>query len=60
MLAKEGPAGVHMALRTDVVGLTGKVMRLLGLKKDWLDTEEAEEILLGETVDTDAVGDVAL
>jgi hypothetical protein len=35
-------------------------MRLLGLGQEWLDTKEAEEILFGETVDFDAVGDIAL
>lgn len=49
-----------MALRTKVIGLPGKVMRLLGLGKEWLDTEEAERILFGETLDFDEVGGIAL
>lgn len=53
-LADEGPAGVQIALRTGVFGLPGKVMELLDLGKEWLDTEEAKEILFGEKVGSDA------
>ncbi|KAJ4994486.1 hypothetical protein SVAN01_00315 [Stagonosporopsis vannaccii] len=52
-LAKEGPPGVHIALRCDAPGLARRVMKCLGLGKEWLDTEEAQEILFGEKVDYD-------
>ncbi|KAJ4381427.1 hypothetical protein N0V86_003778 [Didymella sp. IMI 355093] len=51
-LAKEGVAGVQTALRTGVLGLPERVMELVGLGKEWLDTEEAKEVLFGEKVDT--------
>ncbi|KAJ4337333.1 hypothetical protein N0V95_008364 [Ascochyta clinopodiicola] len=53
-LADEGPAGVQIALRTGVFGLPGKVMELLDLGKEWLDTEDAKEILFGEKIGSDA------
>ncbi|KAF2994962.1 hypothetical protein E8E13_002945 [Curvularia kusanoi] len=55
-LADEGPAGVHMALCSDCPGLAGKVMKLLGLQKEWLDTEEAKEVLFGDEVGAWALG----
>jgi hypothetical protein len=51
-LAKEGVAGVQIALRTGVLGLPERVVELVGLGKEWLDTEEAKEVLFGEKVDT--------
>lgn len=55
-LADEGPAGVHIALHTGVPGLPERVMGLLGLRKEWLDTEVAKEVLFGEEVDGDVFG----
>lgn len=54
-MAKEGPSGVQIALRCDAPGLASRVMKCLGLEKEWLDTEEAKEILFGEKVDYDHV-----
>jgi len=52
-LAKEGLPGVQTALRCDAPGLARRVMNCLGLGKEWLDTEEANEILFGEKIDYD-------
>ncbi|KAF3045784.1 hypothetical protein E8E11_006472 [Didymella keratinophila] len=51
-LAKEGLAGVQIALRTEVLGLPERVMEILGLGKEWLDTDEAKEVLFSEKVNT--------
>ncbi|KAL1650511.1 hypothetical protein SLS61_005977 [Didymella pomorum] len=51
-LAREGPGGVQIALRTGVLGLPERVMDILGLGKEWLDSEEAKEVMFGEKVDT--------
>ena len=39
--------------------LPRRVMNALGLAKEWLDTNEAKEILFGEKVNYDAVGKMA-
>lgn len=55
-LADEGPAGVHIALRTGVRALPGKVIGLLNLGKEWSNTEEAKRFLFGEKLDDYALG----
>jgi hypothetical protein len=35
-----------------VLGLPERVMDILGLGKEWLDSEEAKEVMFGEKVDT--------
>ncbi|KAF2629769.1 hypothetical protein BU25DRAFT_273985 [Macroventuria anomochaeta] len=61
VLAKElstyGPKGVQMALHFHAADKTlpRRVMDVLGLKKAWLETKEAKEVLFEEKCDYDAV-----
>ena len=56
-LSTYGPKGVQMALRFRLADVTlpRRVMDILCLKKEWLEAEEAKEVLFGETCEYDAV-----
>lgn len=55
-----GKAGVEMALhlvRVPPATLPRRVMKFLGLGKDWLSSEEAKDVLFGQEIDFDATDD---
>ncbi|KAF2629768.1 hypothetical protein BU25DRAFT_456825 [Macroventuria anomochaeta] len=56
-LAIYGPKRVQMApqFTASTVTLPKKVMDILGLTKEWLETEEAQQVFLGHQYNYDAV-----